>query len=92
MLTMLCVLHVCLRAPPVSFVVGNRHNYVCPVYMNPSFVQSTMNDHYVQTDTESFFLSVTMPSDIVKLTAQFVARNGAAFLDKLMMREQVSAV
>ena len=28
--------------------------------------------------------------DIVKLTAQFVARNGANFLDKLMMREQVS--
>ena len=27
-------------------------------------------------------------SDIVKLTAQFVARNGAMFLDKLMMREQ----
>lgn len=26
--------------------------------------------------------------DIVKLTAQFVARNGAQFLDKLMMREQ----
>ncbi|KAL5479911.1 hypothetical protein EMCRGX_G023512 [Ephydatia muelleri] len=37
---------------------------------------------------------VTTPSisgvelDIVKLTAQFVARNGAQFLDKLMMREQ----
>ena len=29
-------------------------------------------------------------SDIVKLTAQFVAKNGANFLDKLMMREQVS--
>lgn len=28
--------------------------------------------------------------DIVKLTAQFVARNGAQFLDKLMVREQVS--
>ena len=28
-------------------------------------------------------------SGIVKLTAQFVARNGAQFLDKLMMREQV---
>ena len=27
--------------------------------------------------------------DIVKLTAQFVARNGAQFLDKLIMREQV---
>ena len=27
--------------------------------------------------------------DIVKLTAQFVARNGAQFLDKLMVREQV---
>ena len=26
--------------------------------------------------------------DVVKLTAQFVARNGAQFLDKLMMREQ----
>ena len=26
--------------------------------------------------------------DIVKLTAQFVARNGAQFLDKLMVREQ----
>ena len=26
--------------------------------------------------------------DIVKLTAQFVARNGAHFLDKLMVREQ----
>ncbi len=28
-------------------------------------------------------------SDIVKLTAQFVARNGTQFLDKLMMKEQV---
>ena len=29
------------------------------------------------------------PSDVVKLTAQFVARNGAQFLDRLMMKEQV---
>ena len=28
----------------------------------------------------------------MKLTAQFVARNGASFLDKLMMREQVRSV
>ena len=28
-------------------------------------------------------------SDVVKLTAQFVARNGAQFLDRLMMKEQV---
>lgn len=35
------------------------------------------------------FISLSLSlSDIVKLTAQFVARNGAQFLDKLMMREQ----
>ena len=34
------------------------------------------------------FLCLMFCSDIVKLTAQFVARNGAMFLDKLMMREQ----
>ena len=28
--------------------------------------------------------------DTVKLTAMFVAKNGTSFLDKLMMREQVS--
>ena len=37
------------------------------------------------TDVHSVDVSC---SDIVKLTAQFVARNGAMFLDKLMMREQ----
>ena len=36
-----------------------------------------------------FLLGLFHCSGIVKLTAQFVARNGAQFLDKLMMREQV---
>lgn len=30
--------------------------------------------------------------DIVKLTAQFVARNGAHFMDQLMMREQKNEI
>lgn len=33
-------------------------------------------------------LSFLSYSDIVRLTAQFVARNGAHFMDQLMMREQ----
>ena len=35
-----------------------------------------------------FVCGVLFYRDIVKLTAQFVARNGAQFLDKLMVREQ----
>jgi hypothetical protein len=35
---------------------------------------------------------VSVYSDIVKLTAQFVARNGRQFLTNLMSREQASQV
>ena len=40
------------------------------------------------TATACAHTSFCVCRDIVKLTAQFVARNGAQFLDKLMVREQ----
>ena len=45
------------------------------------------------SSSPSLFLIIhSLCRDIVKLTAQFVARNGAQFLDKLMMREQVLTI
>lgn len=40
----------------------------------------------------SFLVFYFSCSDIVKLTAQFVAKNGKAFLTNLMTREQVGSL
>ena len=39
-----------------------------------------------------YILFLLFIRDIVKLTAQFVARNGAHFMDQLMMREQKNEI
>ena len=43
---------------------------------------------YVHVNGPQCLYASSTARDIVKLTAQFVARNGAQFLDKLMVREQ----
>ena len=64
------------KAPPVAMVT------------EPEIPKEAPPDYEFMAEPPSIS---AIELDIVKLTAQFVARNGAQFLDKLMMREQVRA-
>lgn len=76
---------------PISTVI-DRQLHMQTLSIDELYVVSISYSVFSLCYNNIYILFLLFIRDIVKLTAQFVARNGAHFMDQLMMREQKNEI